>query len=59
MLRVNPGMAVRTPLKWELELLEGCLRTIPDFLGKHFGKAEVAASVSGDTITLRLERLEE
>jgi tetratricopeptide (TPR) repeat protein len=58
-LRVNPGMAVRTPLKWELELLEGCLRTIPDFLGKHFGKAEITASLSGDTITLRLERLEE
>jgi tetratricopeptide (TPR) repeat protein len=58
-LRVNPGMAVRTPLKWELELLEGCLRAIPDFLGKRVGKTETAASVSGDIITLRLERLEE
>ena len=58
-LRVNPGMAVRTPLKWELELLEGCLRAIPDFLGKHVSKMEVAASVYGKTRTLRLERLEE
>jgi tetratricopeptide (TPR) repeat protein len=58
-LRVNPGMALRTPLKWELELLEGCMRAIPDFLGKRVGKTEIAASVSGDIITLRLERLEE
>jgi tetratricopeptide (TPR) repeat protein len=26
------GLAVRPPLTWELELLEGCLRAIPDFL---------------------------
>lgn len=58
-LRVNPGMAVRTPLKWELELLEGCLRTIPDFLGKRVDKTEIAASISGDTLKLWLERLEE
>lgn len=58
-LRVNPGMAVRTPLKWELELLEGCLRTIPDFLGKRVDKMEVATSVSENILTLRLERLEE
>jgi len=33
-MRVNPGPAVRPPLAWELELLEGCLRTIPDFLAR-------------------------
>lgn len=58
-LRVNPGMALRTPLKWELELLEGCLRSIPDFLGNRVGKAEVTATVAGDTLTLQLERLEQ
>ncbi len=31
-LRLNPGMAVRPPLAWELELAEGCLRAIPRFL---------------------------
>ncbi len=31
-MRVNPGRAVRPPLAWELELLEGCLRAIPEFL---------------------------
>ena len=30
--RVNPGMAVRPPLAWELELTEACLRAIPGFL---------------------------
>jgi hypothetical protein len=31
-IRVNPGFAMRPPLAWELELLEGCLRAIPGFL---------------------------
>lgn len=31
-MRVNPGMAVRPPLAWELQLLEACLRAIPVFL---------------------------
>jgi tetratricopeptide (TPR) repeat protein len=26
------GMSMRPPLAWELELLEGCLRAIPDFI---------------------------
>jgi hypothetical protein len=34
-LRVNPGMAVRPPLAWELELTEGCLRAIPQFIQRH------------------------
>jgi hypothetical protein len=56
-LRVNPGMALRTPLKWELELLEGCLRSIPDFIDERISKAEIAVSVSGETFTLQLEQL--
>jgi len=31
-MRVNPGVAVRAPLAWELELLEGCLRAVPGFV---------------------------
>jgi tetratricopeptide (TPR) repeat protein len=31
-IRVNPGMAIRPPLNWELELAEACLRAIPPFL---------------------------
>lgn len=31
-MRVNPGLAIRVPLKWELELLRSCLEGIPQFL---------------------------
>ncbi len=31
-IRMNPGMAMRPPLHWELELTEACLRSIPAFL---------------------------
>ena len=28
------GLAMRPPLAWELELLEGCLRTVPEFVSR-------------------------
>jgi hypothetical protein len=31
-IRINPGMAVRPPLAWEIELLQATLRAIPQFL---------------------------
>lgn len=58
-LRVNPGMAVRTPLKWELELLEGCLRAIGDFVGRKVSQADVPVRVAGESMIVRLERLED
>jgi hypothetical protein len=33
--RKEPGLSMRPPLAWELELLEGCLRAIPDFIAEH------------------------
>ncbi|HMB02494.1 MAG TPA: hypothetical protein VKP69_01995, partial [Isosphaeraceae bacterium] len=33
--RKERGMSMRPPLAWELELLEGCLRAIPDFVARH------------------------
>jgi hypothetical protein len=57
-LRVNPGMALRTPLKWELELLEGCLRAIPDFLRRKVKRADLAVTISGGLFTLQLEQLD-
>ena len=38
-------MSMRPPLSWELELLEGCLRAIPDFVDGHR---------PGDTDTVRM-----
>ena len=29
------GLSMRPPLVWELELIEGCLRTVPDFVTRH------------------------
>jgi len=29
------GLSVRPPLAWQLELLEGCLRAVPEFVGRH------------------------
>jgi hypothetical protein len=31
-VRQNPGMNLRPPLVWELELLTGCLRDVPAFI---------------------------
>ncbi len=32
--RLEPGLSMRPPLAWELRLLEGCLRAIPEFVRK-------------------------
>ncbi len=54
-LRINPGMAVRPPLAWELELLEGCLRAIPKFLARDKPTpARMTIPVSSGELTLEL-----
>ncbi len=32
--RMEPGLSMRPPLAWELTLLEGCLRAVPEFVRK-------------------------
>ncbi|MBL8797561.1 MAG: hypothetical protein JNM56_26915 [Planctomycetia bacterium] len=32
--RMEPGLSMRPPLAWEVQVLEGCLRAIPEFLRK-------------------------
>jgi hypothetical protein len=53
-MRVNPGPAIRPPLAWELELLEGCLRTIPEFLSKKQTSGSKSQEMSSGTLTMRL-----
>jgi tetratricopeptide (TPR) repeat protein len=53
-LRINPGLATRPPLAWELELLEACLRAIPEFLRSRNDSAPVSVKTSGGDLSLRL-----
>jgi hypothetical protein len=32
--RMEPGLSMRPPLAWELDLLDGCLRGVPEFVRK-------------------------
>jgi hypothetical protein len=59
-VRVNPGLVVRPPLAWELELVEGCLRAIPQFLqtpGHASGR--ITARVASGQLALSLSHVEE
>jgi hypothetical protein len=58
-LRVNPGAAIRAPLVWELELLEGCLRTIPDFLGERNGSFSKTVTMASGALALHLSWVSE
>jgi len=54
-LHINPGMAVRPPLAWELELLEGCLRAVPPFLARsERTPARMTVPISTGELTLAL-----
>ncbi len=57
-IRVNPGRAVRPPLAWELELLEGCLRAMPEFVARKDKSASVTVPTASGGLTLDLARLE-
>ncbi|HEV3205135.1 MAG TPA: hypothetical protein VGY77_12160 [Gemmataceae bacterium] len=52
------GMSVRPPLSWELELMEGCLRSIPDFVNRYQQdnpkKEEIKLPVANGELKLRL-----
>lgn len=58
-MRVNPGWAVRAPLKWELALLTACLDCLPQYLEEHPDGAPAAVSSPGSQLTLRLSMIEE
>jgi tetratricopeptide (TPR) repeat protein len=58
-MRVNPGRAVRPPLAWELELLEGCLRVIPDFIAEEVWESVRIVPVASGELTLQLSWMSE
>ena len=55
---VNPGRSMRPPLAWELELLEGCLRAIPQFLQSGAAAATIEVPGSRGNLTFQLSRME-
>jgi hypothetical protein len=60
--RLDPGMNLRPPLAWELELLEGCLRALPEFARKKTrrqGPTPFTVPVAGGDLTLVLSWAEE
>jgi hypothetical protein len=52
------GLSSRPPLAWELELLEGCLRAVPDFVRRRRQddptREEVAVPVASGELPLAL-----
>ncbi|HZU36634.1 MAG TPA: hypothetical protein VFA18_12025, partial [Gemmataceae bacterium] len=57
------GMSLRPPLAWELELTEGCLRAIPDFVARHPQddptREEITVPVASGSLKLALSWIEE
>src|SRR5205823_5612062 len=56
--RKERGMTMRPPLAWELQLMEGCLRAIPDFVARHPpddpARVEVRVPTASGELTLAL-----
>jgi hypothetical protein len=58
-MRVNPGRSIRPLLAWELELLEGSLRAIPDFIAEEVWESTPTVPVAGGELTLHLSWIDE
>jgi hypothetical protein len=58
-IRINPGCAVRPPLAWELELMEGCLRAIPEFLAEKEASLTTTLPVASGKLDMRLSWVDE
>jgi hypothetical protein len=58
LFRKERGLVMRPPLAWELELMEGCLRAIPDFVARHkpddLTRDEVIVPVAAGELRLAL-----
>jgi hypothetical protein len=58
LMRVNPGFVQRTPLAWEIELMDLCLRAIPEFVAAGTDSARIDVSLPGGAVTAHLKWLE-
>jgi len=54
LFRQEPGKLIRPPLDWELELLDGCLRTMPKFLKRPTNPKPFEATVTLSNSQLKL-----
>lgn len=53
--RIEPGLSMRPPLAWEVRLLEGCLRAIPEFVRKktrRLAPLELAVPTAGGELQM-------
>jgi hypothetical protein len=53
--RIEPGLSMRPPLAWEVQLLEGCLRVIPEFVRKktrRLAPLELAVPTAGGELQI-------
>jgi hypothetical protein len=61
--RKERGMSVRPPLAWELKLVEGCLRAVPDFVNRHKqddqANEEITVPVASGPLKLKLSWVDE
>jgi hypothetical protein len=57
-LKLRDGLPLDAPASWELELLEGCLRALPEFLKQKIGKAETEVTLSSGSAAFELELLD-
>jgi hypothetical protein len=57
------GLSLRPPLAWELELMEGCLRAVPEFVNRHQqgdpAREEMTVPVASGPLKLVLSRVAE
>jgi hypothetical protein len=60
---VERGLSLRRPLAWELELVEGCLRAIPEFVNRHSQdegiREEIVVPAAGSQLKLALSWVED
>jgi hypothetical protein len=56
---VNPGRSMRPPLAWELELLEGCLKAIPEFLTRGDENLTLDVPTSRGVLPLMVSRMDD